>query len=100
MTGRSFRDRLALARATVRKASASDGPSPSGGAGGVSGETPPLTFLEMLSDTELDRYVEEADAVRMRLFEAGVAAIRKPKVRRMFRDYTIKNCEEAIGDCP
>ena len=68
-------------------------PSPFGGAGGLSGERPPLDA----TDAELDRYAEALYAGRMAQFELYVATARKTLSRRSFRDYTHKNCEESWG---
>ena len=66
-------------------------PSPFGGPGGTSGEVPPAS----LSDVELDELAEIEYTRRIELFKAGLAATRRPRERRRFRDYTQRNCEEA-----
>ena len=68
-------------------------PSPFGGAGGTSGEVPPLEA----SDEEIDLLAEGEYARRMSMFQAMLAAARRPPVRRYFSDYTTKNCEEAYN---
>ncbi len=64
-----------------------------GGAGGLSHERPPLTA----SDEELDAYCERLYNEGMAYFEAELAAMKRPRKRRAFSDYTAKNCEESFG---
>ena len=70
-------------------------PSPFGGAGGLSGERPPL---DVWTEEELDLYAEAMYARSMDVFNAYVATYRVAKRRRRNpHDYTRKNCEEARG---
>jgi len=93
LTGADFRDMLAgRAPPGFARNQNPSPPSPFGGAGGLSGERPPL---ENLTDMEIDILAESEYNRRMGLFEAAVAADRRPPRRRGFSDYTTKNCEEA-----
>jgi len=68
-------------------------PPPFGGPGGLFGERPPVDA----TDEELDIWCEKSYNESMRVFEAVSAATRRHRRRRVFHDYTIKNCEEAYG---
>ena len=70
-------------------------PSPFGGAGGLSGERPPLGA----TDAEYDAYAEVLYHRRMADFElADSLRVRPRKQRRAFSAFTTKNCEECSGD--
>ena len=88
--------RLAGHGPTVKR-QPSDRPSPFGGAGGLSGERPPL---EEMTDGELDIYAEVMYARGMLHFEAVLAVAPRPVRRRRPSDYKAKNCEEARGGRP
>jgi len=71
----------------------SNRPSPFGGAGGLSGERPPLDA----SDVEFDRYAEVCYRRSLSYFVAELAACRKPRRRRRKNEYSKRNCEEAAS---
>ena len=85
---------LCLARASEQVHDNPKRPSPFGGAGGLSGERPPLNAM---SDEELDVYAEVMYNRSLEHYEAVLAPHRKMVKRRRFRDYTQRNCEEAWG---
>ena len=70
-----------------------DIPSPFGGAGGLSGERPPLDA----SDEELDAYAEWWFRRSVAQFASILAGAPRPRKKRRMYDYTAKNCEEASG---
>ena len=84
---------LCLARAWGPMDDQTDEPSPFGGAGGLSGERPPLDA----SDAQLDAYCERLYNARMIWFELSAALNRKPRRKKRFRDYTKRNAEECYG---
>ena len=67
-------------------------PSPFGGAGGLSGERPPLDA----TDAQLDSYAEWQYQRTIDLFRAVTAVIR-PRRRRRFYYYERANCTEAYA---
>jgi len=67
---------------------------------GVQGAFPtkgPRPDWAIMSEEELDSYAEIMYDRQLRVYEAMVAAERRPRPRRRFHDYTAKNCEEATG---
>ena len=67
-------------------------PSLLGGPGGLASGRPPV---EEMSEQEMDEYAEWWFNRSLAHFEAVLAAAPKAPKRRMFHDYTAKNCEEA-----
>ncbi len=90
-----MRDRL-TGREPTESGASQNLPSPFGGAGGLSGERPPLGIM---TDAEIEQYAEDCYNRSMKVFEAVMAAYRKPRRRRIY-DYTRANCEEARGTKP
>ena len=67
---------------------------------GVQGAFPvkgPRPDWSAMSELELDLYAEQMYHKQLRLYEAVVAAQRRPLPKRRMHDYTAKNCEEASG---